>query len=59
MSVAGFAELTFAINNPGGPIEIGAETEYEVTVTNTGSMADCGACPVAITSWFGVGQRKR
>lgn len=42
MSVEGFAELTFAINNPGGPIEIGAETEYEVTVTNTGSMADSG-----------------
>lgn len=42
MSVEGFAELSFAINNPGGPIEIGAETEYEVTVTNTGSMADSG-----------------
>jgi len=40
MTVEGFAELTFAVANPGGPIEIGAETEYEVTVTNTGSMAD-------------------
>ena len=40
MSVEGFAELTFAVSNSGGPIEVGAETEYEVTVTNTGSMPD-------------------
>ena len=40
MTVEGFAELSFAVSNPGGPIEIGAETEYEVIVTNTGSMAD-------------------
>ena len=40
MTVEGFAELTFGVSNPGGPIEIGAETEYEVVVTNTGSMAD-------------------
>ena len=40
MSVEGFAELTFGIRNPGGPIEIGAETEYEVFVTNSGSMSD-------------------
>ncbi|MEC8473799.1 MAG: hypothetical protein VXZ38_04040 [Planctomycetota bacterium] len=40
MSVEGFAELSFAVSNSGGPIEVGAETEYEVTVTNTGSMPD-------------------
>ena len=40
MTVEGFAELNFGISNSGGPIEIGAETEYEVVVTNTGSMLD-------------------
>ena len=40
MTVEGFAELDFRISNSGGPIEVGAETEYEVVVTNTGSMLD-------------------
>jgi uncharacterized repeat protein (TIGR01451 family) len=40
MTVDGFAELSFAISNAGGPIEIGAETNYEVVVTNSGSKPD-------------------
>ena len=40
MQVEGFAELSFAISNPGGPIELGAETTYEIHVTNSGSMPD-------------------
>ncbi|MGI9471841.1 MAG: CARDB domain-containing protein, partial [Rubripirellula sp.] len=40
MTVEGFAELSFAITNPGGPIELGAETTYEIHVTNSGSKAD-------------------
>jgi len=40
MTVEGFAELSFAINNAGGPIEIGAETSYEVVVQNSGSKPD-------------------
>lgn len=40
VTVEGFAELSFQIINPGGPIEMGAETSYEITVNNSGSMAD-------------------
>jgi uncharacterized repeat protein (TIGR01451 family) len=40
MNVEGFAELTFAISNAGGPIEVGAETNYEIHVTNSGSKPD-------------------
>jgi uncharacterized repeat protein (TIGR01451 family) len=40
MTVEGFASLSFAITNPGGPIEMGSETDYEVLVTNNGSKAD-------------------
>ena len=40
MSVEGFAELSFAISNPGGPIELGAESTYEIRVTNSGSKPD-------------------
>jgi uncharacterized repeat protein (TIGR01451 family) len=40
MSVEGFAELSFAITNPGGPIELGSETSYEIRVTNSGSKPD-------------------
>ncbi len=40
MSVEGFAELSFAISNAGGPIEVGAETTYEIVVNNSGSKAD-------------------
>ncbi len=40
MSVEGFAELSFAISNAGGPIEVGAETNYEIRVTNSGSKPD-------------------
>ncbi|MEM8667826.1 MAG: hypothetical protein AAGG48_09945 [Planctomycetota bacterium] len=40
MSVEGFAELNFEITNPGGPIEVGAETVYQVRVTNKGSKPD-------------------
>ncbi len=40
MTVEGFAELSFAITNPGGPIELGSETSYEIRVNNTGSMPD-------------------
>ena len=40
MNVEGFAELTFAISNSGGPIEVGAETNYEIQVANSGSKPD-------------------
>ncbi|MGB7325428.1 MAG: hypothetical protein WBD31_11210 [Rubripirellula sp.] len=40
VSVEGLAELSFQILNPGGPIELGAESSYEITVVNSGSMAD-------------------
>ncbi len=40
LMVEGFAELTFAITNPGGPIELGSETNYEIHVTNSGSKPD-------------------
>jgi uncharacterized repeat protein (TIGR01451 family) len=40
MSVEGFAELSFEITNPGGPIEMGAETTYQIRVTNSGSKRD-------------------
>lgn len=40
VTVEGFAELSFQIINPGGPIELGAETSYEITVNNSGSMPD-------------------
>jgi uncharacterized repeat protein (TIGR01451 family) len=40
MTVDGFAELSFAISNAGGPIEVGAETSYEIVVTNSGSKPD-------------------
>ncbi len=40
MMVEGFAELSFAITNPGGPIELGSETSYEIRVKNSGSKPD-------------------
>lgn len=40
IAVDGFAELTFQVTNQGGPIEIGAETVYEVKVRNSGSKND-------------------
>lgn len=40
MTVEGFADLGFSITNPQGPIEIGAETTYEITVNNSGSKPD-------------------
>lgn len=40
MMVEGFSELSFSITNPGGPIELGAETTYEIRVNNSGSKAD-------------------
>lgn len=40
VTVEGFAELSFQIINPGGPIELGAETSYEITVNNSGSIPD-------------------
>ena len=40
VTVEGFAELTFQITNPGGPIELGAESTYEIRVTNEGSKVD-------------------
>ncbi len=40
VQVEGLAELSFQILNPGGPIEVGAETNYEITVVNNGSIAD-------------------
>jgi uncharacterized repeat protein (TIGR01451 family) len=40
LSVEGFSELSFSIANPGGPIELGAETTYEIKVANRGSKAD-------------------
>ena len=38
--VEGLAELSFQITNPGGPIELGAESTYEIVVVNEGSKAD-------------------
>lgn len=38
--VEGFSELSFSITNPGGPIELGSETTYEIKVNNSGSKAD-------------------
>ncbi len=40
ISVDAFAELSFQITNPGGPIEVGSETMYEIRVQNTGSRND-------------------
>lgn len=40
MTVEGFAELDFEISNRSGPIEVGAETSYEIRVSNSGSKAD-------------------
>ncbi len=40
LSVEGFSELSFSITNPGGPIELGSETTYEIKVNNSGSKAD-------------------
>ncbi|QDT04828.1 Large cysteine-rich periplasmic protein OmcB precursor [Rubripirellula lacrimiformis] len=40
VQVEGLAELSFQITNPGGPIEMGAETSYEITVNNSGSKPD-------------------
>ena len=40
LTVEGFAELSFEITNAGGPIELGAETEYQIRVVNSGSKAD-------------------
>ncbi len=40
VTVEGFSELSFQIINPGGPIELGAETSYEITVNNSGSKPD-------------------
>ena len=39
-TVEAFAELSFSITNPGGPIELGSETSYEIKVNNSGSKAD-------------------
>ena len=40
MTVEGFADLSFSITNPKGPIEIGAETTYDIIVQNSGSKPD-------------------
>ena len=40
MTVEGFADLSFSITNPKGPIEIGAETTYDIVVQNSGSKPD-------------------
>lgn len=40
MTVEGFAQLNFAIRSEGGPIEVGSETVYEITVKNAGSKPD-------------------
>jgi uncharacterized repeat protein (TIGR01451 family) len=40
VQVEGFAELSFQILNPGGPIELGAQTDYEILVQNSGSKTD-------------------
>ena len=40
MTVEGFADLSFSITNPKGPIEIGAETTYDIIVENSGSKPD-------------------
>ena len=40
VTVDAFAELDFGIRNPGGPIELGSTTKYEITLTNSGSAAD-------------------
>ena len=40
LTVEGFAELSFSITNPGGPIELGSESIYEIRVTNDGSKPD-------------------
>jgi uncharacterized repeat protein (TIGR01451 family) len=38
--VEGFSELNFSISSTGGPIELGAETTYEIRVKNSGSKPD-------------------
>jgi uncharacterized repeat protein (TIGR01451 family) len=38
--VEAFAQLDFQLTNPGGPIEVGTETSYEVSVVNSGSAND-------------------
>jgi uncharacterized repeat protein (TIGR01451 family) len=40
VQVDGFAELSFQIVNPGGPIELGAQSDYEIMVQNSGSKTD-------------------
>jgi len=40
MTVEGFADLDFSITNPKGPIEIGADTTYDIVVHNSGSKPD-------------------
>ncbi|KAA1258854.1 Large cysteine-rich periplasmic protein OmcB precursor [Rubripirellula obstinata] len=40
VQVEGFAELSFQILNPGGPIELGAQSDYEIMVQNSGSKTD-------------------
>ncbi len=40
VTVEGLAELSFQITNSGGPIELGAETSYEISVRNGGSKSD-------------------
>ena len=40
VAVEAFAELDFEITNPGGPVEIGGQTQYEVRVRNSGSATD-------------------
>ena len=40
MTVEGFADLSFSITNPKGPIEVGAETTYDILVQNSGSKPD-------------------
>jgi uncharacterized repeat protein (TIGR01451 family) len=35
-----FAQLDFQFTNPGGPIEVGSDTSYEVHVSNSGSAND-------------------
>ncbi|MGI9468659.1 MAG: hypothetical protein ACR2OA_16195 [Rubripirellula sp.] len=40
MTVEGFADLSFSFTNPKGPIEVGAETTYDIVVQNSGSKPD-------------------
>lgn len=40
LNVEGFAELDFEIVNPGGPVEVGRQTDYEIRVKNSGTAPD-------------------